>query len=222
MDTLFFQLFVAKWRDGCIQVIASLRFGQQYRQSLSKIPVPDGIKTEELLGYQFYNNENAVRGSQEVLLGRFALNVLPDQLIGVVQHMVQRIAPLSYVSNLKVVSDTDGDKRLDKVVILFCDSTERNKQSELGQHLLEYAKYTQPSHPAMMEPIAPDVQGIAFADQRDGTSFTDTRTLPIAEAMMNLSQMGQDITLETLELEVKKAFRHIISTLIIHTEIYLL
>jgi len=65
---------------------------------------------------------------------------------------------------------------------------------------------TRSCHAPMLEPIDSKIQGIAFADYSNGSSFGHTRSKPIAKAIRGLKMRNEEINFKTLLEEVKKQF----------------
>jgi len=125
--------------------------------------------------------------------------------------MVQEVATLPYVLELKVIAQKEEVyKRLDNIIVYFYDSADNTNKKDLKQRLFSYREYTRPSHPAMMEPIANNIQGIAFADESGvpaDSGWGDTRVKPIVDAIWDIKVHDEFIPFEKLLPTVEQRFK---------------
>jgi hypothetical protein len=178
---------------------------EEYKRRLDTIECPENMRIDEIGdGYLHFCKK---RFRDHSNLWRFSLNVQPDNIIPATKLILQKIAGLDYVAEVKVVSKSVEavERRLDNLLIFFHEppggDTNRNELAELSR---QYAKYTRDGHPAMMMPFE-DINSMAFGEQTtDGTNWGKPRTRAIAEAIMNLGSLEVDP--QILLQEVKKRF----------------
>jgi hypothetical protein len=140
--------------------------------------------------------------------GRYSLNIHPDRIPDVIPRIIQEIATLPYVYEVKVASNENlANIKLDNVIVFFRNPDDGENKHELEQRLRSYGEATRPGHPAMMEPIEGN-EGIAFADQNNafmGFGWGKTRTRHIADVMFELRE--EEIDFWKLLPRIKKRFR---------------
>jgi hypothetical protein len=180
---------------------------KRYQTSLLGIDTPSGVGVELNGGFINFSLEtnNVIESGNDHDMRRAALNIQPDHIRDVTQEIVRDVSALPYVSEVKTTyRQKEAIERLDNMVIYFSDPPGSGNKRDLEQRIRRHAPYTRPGHPAMMEPLDPSIQGIAFADQSKGKSFGDTRILPIAEAAWDLAAQGRQNDDRALLAEVER------------------
>ena len=150
---------------------------------------------------------------KSVNLMRMVLNIKPEQIKDVTQKVVDIISSLDYVATVKITKNLQAaDQFFDNVIIYFADPSRSEKVADLAKRLRGFAEDTRNGHAAMLAPIDPEIQGIAFGDNRyDGQqeypSWGKVRAYAIAEAIWDLKEKGVRINFETLMPKVEERFR---------------
>jgi hypothetical protein len=144
--------------------------------------------------------------------GRYSLNIRPDRISDVVPKMIQEIATLPYVYDMKVASKKKlANKKIDNVIVFLYNSADGERKKHLEQMLRSYKEDTRPGHPAMLEPLNTEIQGIAFANENsaraEGTGWGRTRIRHIANVMWEFKLKEEEITFEKLLSKVKERYR---------------
>ncbi len=143
---------------------------------------------------------------------RFSLNIYPNKIPEVGPEILRETALFPYVYDIKIAEKkSTAERKLDNIIVFFYESEDGENKNDLLRVLLKYQQYTRLGHPAMLEPLDPKIQGIAFAHQaiatREGEGWGKTRIRHIADCMWKFKQGGEEITFEKLLPEVQRRFR---------------
>jgi hypothetical protein len=166
------------------------------------------IKSSE--SKEYIRFRHTIKWQQNERRVRYLLNIDPDKIPEVGPKILQETILLPYVYYVKMsLTKIYATQRLDNIII-YLKSVDGNDKNDLEHILRSYRQHTRLGHPAMVEPLDTEIQGIAFADQTkahvESRGWGRTRIRHIADVMWEFKQRGEEILFENLLPEVQQRF----------------